>query len=267
MLKFIEHEGITGVRAAVTRVGINLNVYVFLVDGLLIDTGPSRLKHSLIPFFAERPIRQIVLTHHHEDHTGQAAWLKQSLGITPYIHESGIALCQNRPHLPLYRRLFWGSREPFQPQPLPPLVETERFSFEVIHTPGHADDHVALLNREHGWLFSGDLFVMSHPKSMFAFESAPELIRSLRKVLACDFSTLICSHAGILFDGKKLLRAKLNYLEEISGQVTALYQQGLSIKQIQHRLFPGLHPMHVFSRFENSPYHLVHSIVRELDRT
>ncbi|UFJ40259.1 MBL fold metallo-hydrolase [Brevibacillus humidisoli] len=265
MLQITEFDAITCARTTVSGGGIKLDVYLYFMDGLLVDTGPSRMSRTLIPFFQDKPIEQVVLTHHHEDHTGLARWIEQNLGMTPYIHEKGIPLCQQRPSLPLYRRLFWGGREPFQPQPVPSTVETEHYQFEVIHTPGHADDHISLLNREQGWLFSGDLFVTSRPKSFFSFEAAPQIIRSLRSILSYDFSTLICSHAGVLFDGKKMIQTKLNYLEEVVGQVTALYEQGLTAKQIRQRLFPQIHPMQLLSGFENSPEHLIRSIVRELE--
>jgi len=242
-----------------------INVYLYFVDGLLIDTGPRHAKKSLISIFQNLPISQVVLTHHHEDHIGLGSWLKTNLDIPIYIHETGIINCEKAVSIPFYRKVFWGQSEPFQPEAIPPIIETDLYKFEVIHTPGHAHDHNVLFNRDRGWLFSGDLFVVPHPKSMFSFESVPVLIRSIRKVLDYDFSTLYCSHAGVLVNGKQHLTSKLHYLEDIQGKVWNLHEQGMDAKEIQQELFPKMHSMHVLSGFENSPSHLVNSILNAVE--
>ena len=38
-------------------------------------------------------------------------------------------------------------------------LETPRFRFRVIHTPGHSADHIALYEPNRRWLFSGDLYL------------------------------------------------------------------------------------------------------------
>src|SRR5690625_7625000 len=68
-----------------------------------------------------------------------------------YIHEYGVGDCEKNGKIPLYRRAFWGSRKAFQPQTLPHLFKTKQYTWDIIHTPGHAHDHVALYNREKRW--------------------------------------------------------------------------------------------------------------------
>ena len=135
----------------------------------------------------------------------------------------------------------------------------------MIHTPGHAHDHIVLFNKEKGWLFGGDLFVVSRPKSMFSFESVPVMVKSIRKVFDYDFSTLYCSHAGVLVNGKEHLASKLQYLEDIQGQVKKLHQKGMNAKEIQKELFPKIHSMQILSGFENSPLHMVNSILNNVE--
>lgn len=43
-------------------------VFVYNVDGLLIDTGPSSRGEYFRPWFASQEIVQAALTHNHEDH-------------------------------------------------------------------------------------------------------------------------------------------------------------------------------------------------------
>lgn len=261
MIKKFKHDDIQCVKATVTFLKFNINVYLYFVDGLLIDTGPRHAKKSLIPILKSLPISQVALTHHHEDHIGLGSWIETQLSKPIYIHQTGIENCQQSGSLPFYRKVFWGQSESFNPAPIPGIIETENYQFEVIHTPGHAHDHSVFFNKEKGLLFGGDLYVAPRPKSMFSFESVPVLMNSIRKVLEYDFSTLYCSHAGVLINGKKHLATKLQYLEDIDGQVKKLHQKGMSVKEIQKELFPKLHSMHVLSGFENSPTHMVNSIL------
>jgi len=254
-------EDLLQAETTVALAGQKLLVSIFYIDNLLIDTGPSRRKDLLIPLFEEWEIDDVILTHHHEDHTGLAYWLQTRKQASLHMHENGIEGCKQEVRLPLYRHLFWGKRQPFEASNVGDTFETEHYTWEIIHTPGHADDHIALYNVEKGWLFGGDLYANPKPKSMFKFESVPETIRSLRKVLAYDFGTYICSHTGIILDGKKAIKKKLDYLISQQQEVLFLYNKGFTPKQIRKKLFPERHPMHYFSLFENSPMHFIHSII------
>src|SRR5699024_11789450 len=99
-------------------------------------------------------------------------------------------------------------------------------TWETIYTPGHADDHIALYNREKGWMFGGGLFVMPKRKSMYRFESLPTLIRSLRKVLTYNFDLYIDSHAGILHDAQIRLHYNWCYLIQVEQRMILLYHDG-----------------------------------------
>ena len=55
-------------------------------------------------------------------------------------------------------------------------------------------------------------------------------------MLLLDFEVLFCAHNPVFANGKEALRAKLDYLETIYGQVAELYQTGRSIREIQAEL-------------------------------
>lgn len=255
-------EDLVQAELSVTRMGQKLNVSVFILDGLLIDTGPYRKHDELSALFEQSDISEVVLTHHHEDHTGMAYWFEER-EVPIYMHHKGIDLCEKKAKLPIYRQVFWGKRPPFKAEPVSDIFRTPEYTWETIYTPGHADDHIALYNREKGWMFGGDLFVMPKPKSMYRFESLPTLIRSLRKVLTYNFDVYIDSHAGILPDGKKRLQEKLRYLIQVQQEVLFLYNEGTSVSKIRKKLFPERHFMHYVSLFENSPKHMIRSIIHQ----
>src|SRR5690625_2932373 len=133
--------------------GMTLKVSLFFIDGLLIDTGPIRKQKQLTERLDRLPIEQLVLTHHHEDHSGLAFWIQAKKQKPIYCHPLGVKKGNAKERLPFYRRVFWGPKKPYQAQPLEETLKTNQYTFQVIHTPGHAGDHIALYNVEKGWLF------------------------------------------------------------------------------------------------------------------
>lgn len=265
MLEVFETEHVTCCKLERKLKGIRINpVYVFLVDGMLIDTGPKCFEEQFIHFYERHSFDVVALTHSHEDHSGTAPWIEQNRGVPIYIHEKGIEIC-SRPHpYPLYRRLIWGKRDAFAPRALSRTIHSRNYEWEVIYTPGHADDHVAFFNKETGQLFSGDLFVHTSMKVIMNTESIPVTMDSIRKLLAYDFGSMYCSHAGCIPDGKSKLKEKLDTLENLCGEVQLLYEQGFSVKEINKKLFPKKYPVTFISRGEWDSLHIVSSIVEHV---
>src|SRR5437879_10868245 len=84
---------------------------VYLVDGLLVDSGPPNLAGDVRRLVSELAVRQCVTTHHHEDHSGNHGLLAGELRITPLAHPSAVArLALADTHPRLYRRIAWGAR-------------------------------------------------------------------------------------------------------------------------------------------------------------
>ncbi|WP_018084590.1 MBL fold metallo-hydrolase [Desulfurispora thermophila] len=243
--------------------GTRLQVFLYLVDGLLIDSGPSRLQKSIAVFCEQHKPELIVHTHFHEDHTGNTAFLCRQHGIPAYIHKSALEICRQKARLPLYRRLFWGSRPAFEPQPLGETISGRTIDWEVIPTPGHSHDHVVLLDKQHGRLFSGDLYLHHKTRVVMRPENMPRLMRSLRHLLSKDFDTIYCAHAGVVKNAHRLIQQKLAHLEELQEQVRQLSARGLNIKQINRKLFPQTPTITYVSSGEWSSLHIVRSLLED----
>ena len=212
---------------------------VYLVDGLLVDSGPPNLAREVRRLVGELGVRQCVTTHHHEDHSGNHGLLATELRITPLAHASAVPrLADADTHFQLYRRMAWGRRGPAPTAPLGDRLETTRFRFQVIHTPGHATDHVALFEPEQGWLFSGDLYLAARLRYLRADEDVHAMIDSLRRVLALEPRLLFCQHRGRVEHGAARLRQKLEFLIELGGRIRDLHDRGWSEAAIAHDL-PG----------------------------
>lgn len=257
------HQGVEAIEGIIQFQSIRLNVYCYAVDGVLIDTGAKALHKQFRPFLDEADVDYVVLSHNHEDHTGNAYYVQQTKNIPVYMSGLTIPIAAKKPTYPLYRQLFWGRRTPFQAQPLGATFQSRTCDWDVILTPGHAKDHVSFYNRTRKQLFSGDLFVTPKTKLVLRDESIGETIASLNRVLAYDFDEVFCQHAGYLPNGRILLEKKRAYLVDLQEKVWAMYQQGLSEEHIHAQLFPRKYPLTKVSGGEWDSKHIVHNILNE----
>ncbi|WP_090831783.1 MULTISPECIES: MBL fold metallo-hydrolase [unclassified Bacillus (in: firmicutes)] len=258
-----EKNGVSYLDGVIKFKGVSLNVYSYLVDGVLIDTGAQSLHKYFEAFIDSADFDQVMLTHFHEDHTGCAAYVEKTKKLPIYLNDKTIDYCSKRADYPLYRQLFWGRRKPFHAKSMPTKFFSRNATWDVIDTPGHAYDHKAFLNKESGQLFTGDLFVSERIKVALKEESIPTIIDSLERVLTYDFQDVFCSHAGLLKDGREALRRKRDNLLSIQQEVLTLQKQGNSAEVIRNKLFQKKYPITKFSGGEWDSLHIVTSIMNE----
>jgi glyoxylase-like metal-dependent hydrolase (beta-lactamase superfamily II) len=125
-------------------------VAAYLVDGLLIDTGCNFTASELAAFLDGRPLHQIVNTHFHEDHIGGNRLLQEKFGIEILAPADSVPLIAREAKLFPYQEMVWGYPAPSETRPLPAVIRTERYTFDVIDTPGHSAGHVALVEKSLG---------------------------------------------------------------------------------------------------------------------
>ena len=142
----------------------------YYVDGLLIDTGCAYTVSEIMQAMRSHPLSLIVNTHSHEDHIGaNAAFQKQRKGITIYAHARAVPVLADPRRfltLHLYQRIMWGWPQPSRAHPLEDgdTVETDRFRFQVVYTPGHTDDHICLYEPDEGWILWGSVCRRKGPR-------------------------------------------------------------------------------------------------------
>lgn len=256
-----QFEDVACLGSKVKRLGTSIPVWLYALDDLLVDTGPSTLRSRITPWLQELRPGQAALTHIHEDHSGLASWLQNKVRIPVYLPAGSVDLARHRAKLPFYRWLFWGPRPAFEPSPMPEeLVSSGGRRILPISTPGHMEEHVSFFEPEQGRLFSGDLYVRSRPTLGFIDERMDLMIRSLQACLQLDFQTLFCAHAGIVEDGKQALQKKLDYLLELQERKHELEQQGMSLHQMDRFLFPKKPLITFLSCGEWSSRHLLRTL-------
>lgn len=232
----LRHGDIEGVRVGRFGGKINTTCILWRIGDTLIDTGPPNQWSVVRRFAAERPPRRVVVTHHHEDHAGNLARLAAGTAEVLAPRESLRWLAEGFP-LQLYRRLIWGRPRRGRAAPLPAAIELDGGgALEPVLLAGHSPDMTCLLERRRGVLFGADLYVARRLRYLRADESLPGILASLRRALELDFATLLCSHRGLVEDGKQRLRQKLDYFEELCGRAAVLAAEGLGERRITRRL-------------------------------
>jgi len=113
MLNISQYKDITVGQGIRSLPGWKMAVYLYVVDGLLIDAGPESMKGPISKFLQENRVEQVALTHIHEDHSGMSAWLQRQMNVPVYIHEKAIPEAKQKANLRFYRRLTWGQRPAF----------------------------------------------------------------------------------------------------------------------------------------------------------
>ncbi|MEA1962139.1 MAG: MBL fold metallo-hydrolase [Bacillota bacterium] len=192
-----------------------IKIFLYVVDGLAIDAGPFSLFKDSSVFYQDNLIDQVVLTHVHEDHSGMAAWLQDVKNVPIYLHQNATSYAKQPGNYKLYRQTMWGERPPFKATPVPAQLSTEKYSFEVIDAPGHANAHNIFHEKNNGWLFTGDLYLGTKQVVAFIDENMAQTIASIQMILRLDFDTIFCAHSGVWENGKELFKRKLEYLQEL----------------------------------------------------
>ena len=206
-------------------------VSAYHVRGVLVDTGfagaapalDAWIRNARRKFLHGAPsegLMSAVLTHAHEDHSGNAGLLQQRgvpVWIAPVTREAFAGLGP----IPWYRRFTWGAPMPLAPdegRQATAAVELPR-GIEVIHAPGHAPDHHVVWDNETGTLFGGDLFLGVRVKVAHHTEQPRTLVATLRRLAALEPARLFDAHRGAVPTPGATLRAKADWLEEMIAEV------------------------------------------------
>ncbi|MGI9283447.1 MAG: MBL fold metallo-hydrolase [Endozoicomonas sp.] len=260
VLERFQNQDLDAIRVGRFNLGVNTSFIVYRLGETVIDTGPSNQWRFVKPFIAEKPLEQLLITHHHEDHAGNIGRISQMTGVTPLAPELSLEKLRKGYSTPLMQKLVWGSPGKAEAKPLPgeiSLGSGERI--EAIFAPGHAKDMTCYLLPERGWLFSADLYIANHLKMLRADEDISTLLKSTLQVLDYDFELICCPHRGLVKEGKKKLREKYDYIINLAGEVQALNQKGASVIEITDQLLGKESVISLISGYNFSKRNLVKS--------
>lgn len=209
-------------------------VYAFRFGNVLIDSAQHNSRANVRTALAGKYPEMIFVTHHHEDHTGNLAWIVKESGAVAMAHALAARKLTRGFTVSPLGRLISGSVEKVPVKAIETGRPVQAGKYEVIpvHTPGHTNDHMVYYVPSEGWLFSGDMYVADRIKYFESTEDIGLQMESLHKMVALDFDMLLCSHNPKIHDGKKRLIRKLDLMENFYGEVLRLYNQGMTDTEI-----------------------------------
>ncbi len=190
--------------------GVNANAYL-VEDGeklILIDTGIPR-NHKKITKYIEglgrKPtdVSTIVLTHFHIDHAGSAKKMKELTNAKVAVHELDADYVAGKKAPPKPKNLmFKALSSVFKAAPVEVdllLKDNDKVgSLIVIHTPGHSEGSISLLDAERKVMFVGEAIrfmkgkIMGSPEQ-FTLDMGKEK-DSIRRISTFDFDILLSGH-------------------------------------------------------------------------
>jgi glyoxylase-like metal-dependent hydrolase (beta-lactamase superfamily II) len=247
-------------------------VACYLVDGLLVDTGPAHVSQELMRFLENRRVQKVVNTHYHEDHIGSNTAIQKKFSVDIFAHQKALPEINKLAKLVPYQEMAWGYPVPSKTKKIGKRIETENYQFKVVYTPGHCDDHLCLFEAKKAWLFSGDLYFSEKPNVARPEERLRETIASLKKVRVLKPKTMFPALGKVVTDASRVLDRTIVYLESIGERVQRLHEKSMSPAEIRDVIFGQEANMPIagqkitFRDFTNEQFsteNLIHSFLKE----
>lgn len=228
-----------------------------LYDGVAIDPGSPKMRRSLSRHLREMRVEvvKIVATHAHEEHVGNLNWLSEMTNAPVHVSEMTARFLTPFKKLPWVRSAIIGQppnlKEPFLL--LRESVDTRSGKLQIIETPGHCDDHIALYDPQEKVLLAGDAFMGTYFATPNPDVDSRKWLDSLERLLALDIEILVEGHGhihtlrpdvpdfpGVVIreDPKVAIVQKLEYLRWLREQIDAGFQEQLPLRAIEASCFP-----------------------------
>ena len=254
--------GVLRLRLARTFLGREIMpVHCYVVGDTLVDTGMPAAEPEVLAAAREHGVSRVVLTHHHEDHAGNAAALRAAGFEVVASPLTARLLAEDMP-LPFYQHMAWGRTRPAEVGTFGDTVMIGTYEAQVIPAPGHAVDQVALYVSERGWLFAGDVFIHERVKLFRGDEDFDATLGTLGRIAALDFEVLFCGHRPLAEGGREAIARKLDWLRGLAEKARYHHAAGQSVGEIVRRI--GIRSSGWFvllSVGDASPANLVRAIV------
>ena len=218
--------------------GPGTNTYLVGTEEVaVLDPGPVIDSHlQSIQEIANAPIRWVIVTHTHPDHSPAALELARATGAELLGRTPPESQHQDMTFVP-DRVLEDGER-----------LSVDGAEIEVIHTPGHASNHICLRHTELNWVFTGDhvidgsTVVIDPPDG-----NMKRYLESLSKVQALRPAALAPGHGELIRDPDRAIDWIIDHRLEREAKIVAALQEN-----------PGLTPMklvpHVYKDVDKKLY-------------
>jgi glyoxylase-like metal-dependent hydrolase (beta-lactamase superfamily II) len=203
----------------------------WLIDGAeptLVDAGIGAASHvdAVARALGGRPLARVLVTHGHPDHASGAP-----------------ALRARWPSLECWKWKIDGDDASWRGLSEGQIVGAGERVLAVLHTPGHAIDHVCFWDATSRALYAGDM--IRHPGTVVIPAgrggNLRDYLRSLDRLAALDPGQLFPGHGAIVDRPREVIAEYIAHRHAREEQVIACLRDGVTdIEGIVDRIYAGL---------------------------
>jgi glyoxylase-like metal-dependent hydrolase (beta-lactamase superfamily II) len=209
-------------------------------DLAVIDPGPDDSAHldAILSVVADRPVRAIVVTHHHRDHSPASRPLAVATGA-PVVGAAPLVAADDAGRSDA---AFDAGYAPDHVLSEGDAVAGEGWTLTALATPGHTSNHLCFALAETQALFSGD-HVMGWATSVV---SPPDgdmgaYMASLERLLERDDRIYYPGHGEAVENPRRLVRGMLGHRKQREGQILRLLRErAQATGAMVERMYAGL---------------------------
>ncbi|WP_084253272.1 MBL fold metallo-hydrolase [Sphingomonas pituitosa] len=224
----------------------HLGTQTYLVgttDLAVIDPGPDDAEHlaALLAAIGGRPVRAILCTHTHRDHSPAAPALKAATGA-PIIGCAPLVLDDAGPRADAS---FDAGYAPDRVLADGEQVAGQGWTLTAVATPGHTSNHLCFALEESGALFTGD-HVMGWSTTVVAPPDGnmAAYMASLETLLGREQDRIYYpAHGDAIERPQRFVRGLAGHRKQREGQILRLLAEGVdAVPAMVARMYVGLDP-------------------------
>ena len=226
------------------------NTYLLTgAEPALIDAGvgdPAHLQ-AIADALGGAALARVIVTHAHSDHASGAP-----------------AIAARWPSARFFK-MPWPDRDARYHVNWRPLADGDAVragdsTLRVVHTPGHAPDHICLWDEATRTMFCGDLAARGTTVVIPGTRggSVADYLASLERVLAMAPAVLLPAHGPALHDPARVLRGYIEHRLAREAEILEILSEGPStVEAIVRQLYPTLREELIGAARESVTAHLL----------